>query len=185
MKSGLDAAGPNCCPDFTTVFSSEQFGMSLPGMSGATRTITPKRLTTASKLSAGNGRSSAKATSNCVFRTPPWVADRLAAGGSAENTFLAHELLVKTLCLPPDAYFSRIASGNEDEITNCESETHWPPNGGQQQCAAASSDGVGGQRIFRCERRVKHHGEKSRGSNYQHTDKESIRMQYMLNPLHS
>src|SRR5260370_15814081 len=46
---------------------------------GDGKNITPKRLTTASKVSAGNGRWSAKATSKCAFLNPRRSAARRAA----------------------------------------------------------------------------------------------------------
>ena len=56
---------------------------------------------------------------------------------------LHNVLLVKALAVPLDC-FSRIASRDEDEITGCQSETHGPPNRGEQQRTAAGSDAVGG-----------------------------------------
>src|SRR5260370_12121219 len=52
---------------------------------GDGKNITPKRLTTASKVSAGNGRWSAKATSKCAFLNPRRSAARRAAATSSET----------------------------------------------------------------------------------------------------
>jgi hypothetical protein len=52
---------------------------------------------------------------------------------------------VEPLGIPPDADFSGIAPRDEDEIHDCQSETHWPPNGGHNQSVATGRNGVGGQ----------------------------------------
>src|SRR5512138_904231 len=48
--------------------------------------------------------------------------------------------LVKTLGVPLDAYFSRIASRDKDEVNDRERETHRPPDGREEQRARARGD---------------------------------------------
>src|SRR6516162_9109697 len=54
-------------------------------------------------------------------------------------------LLIKTLSVPLDANFSRIAARDENEIDTREHEPYRPPNGSEEQSARARSNGVGGQ----------------------------------------
>src|ERR1700678_4560527 len=57
---------------------------------------------------------------------------------------------------------SRIAPRNEDEIDNCQSEPHRPPNRGEAQRLLAGSGGIGGHGILWRQSGIEHHRKNSR-----------------------
>src|SRR6478609_5507174 len=86
-----------------------------------------------------------------------------------------YTLLVETLSVALNAYFSGIASRDDDEIEHRQRETDRPPKARSKQSDRTGCNSISGQRVLRRERGVKHHWENCGRSGGQQGEDEKIR----------